>query len=222
MIVEEQDLKRFQKTADINEIAMMFGRYVTLMDQMDAWSVYEEMFACDSADVSVEFDTCGTYIGPEHVRAFMQDLSKKLENWRDKRGWMDFHDGATPEIVISQDGTRAQAMWSLFSPKAKPATPESGVTSQRTLVAFWQAGKMHWELVRINGNWKILHFHLLTYFTTPYHSGWLKQTECRREKPFWAMKPDRRPRFYVYHPDQVYVKGGQYTWGPYLPDEGTF
>lgn len=173
-------------------------------------------------EVSIEYDTCGTYIGPDHVKAFVDDFAAKLSDWRTKRGWLDFHDAATPQVVFSADGQRAQAMWNLLSPKAKQATPDAGFTAQRTLTAFWQAGKMHWELIRTEDGWKILHFHLLTYFTTSYHSGWVKQQECFREAPFWSTKPDKKARFYVYHPDQVYVQGGQYNWGPYLPDDESF
>lgn len=222
MNVDEKELERFRKTAAINEIAMMLGRYVTLMDQMDAMSIYEELFAKDHPEVSIEYDTCGAYCGPEHVKAFFENWAKNLKDWRTKRGWLDFHDAATPQVVFSADGARAQAMWSLLSPKAKQATEKGGFSTGRTLTAFWQAGKMHWELVNQEGRWKILRLHLITYFTAPYHAGWLKRQECHREEPFWGMKPDRRPRFYVYHPDQVYVQGGQYNWGPYLPDDGAF
>lgn len=222
MNVDQQELDRFRKTADINEIAMMFGRYVTLMDQMEAMPVYEELFVKGDPEVSVEYDTCGTYIGDEHVKAFWENFDSKLKDWRTKRGWLDFHDAGTPQVVVSSDGKKAQAMWSLISPKAKQATPNPTARSGRTLTAFWQAGKMHWELVRTNEGWRIRKFHLLTYFTAPYDTGWLKQTECFREEPFWAMKPDKKARFYVYHPDQVYVSGGQYNWGPYLPEEDKF
>ena len=222
MELDEKELARFRKTADINEIAMMFGRYVTLMDQLDAMSIYEELFAKDDPDVSIEYDTCGTYIGPDHVKAFMTDFAAKLADWRTKRGWLDFWDAATPQMVISKDGQRAQAMWSLISPKAKQATLDPGFSSGRTLTAFWHGGKMHWELVRTEQGWKIQKLHLITYFTAPYHEGWLKQTECHREDPFWKMKPDKKARFYVYHPDQVYVQDGLYDWGPYLPEDGQF
>ena len=77
MNIGPDELKRFQEAADINEIAMMLGRYVTLMDQFDAKSIYEELFAKDDPEVSVEYDTCGTYRGPENTRAFMI-LRKKL------------------------------------------------------------------------------------------------------------------------------------------------
>ena len=222
MSLSEKELARFQKTADITEIEMMLGRFVTLMDEMEGMAIYDELFANDDPEVSIEYDTCGTYVGPEHTRAFMEDFSKKLGDWRTKRGWMDFWDAATPQVGFSSDGQRAQAMWNLLSPKAKQATLSPGFTGERTLTAFWHSGKLHWELVRKNGTWKILKFHLITYFTAPYHEGWLKQTECFREAPFWSMKPDKKARFYVYHPDQVYVKDGIYNWGPYLPDDGSF
>lgn len=41
----QKSLLASRRTADINEIAMMFGRYVTLMDEMDAMSIYQELFA---------------------------------------------------------------------------------------------------------------------------------------------------------------------------------
>ena len=154
MSLDAKELARFRRTADINEIAMMFGRYVTLMDEMDAMSIYQELFATDNPDISIEYDTCGTYIGEEHVRAFMEDLATKLNDWKTKRGWLDFHDAATPHVVFSADGDRAQAMWSLISPKAKPATSDPGFIAERKLTAFWQAGKMHWELVRTEEGWK--------------------------------------------------------------------
>lgn len=222
MEISTEELALFQKTADINEISMMLGRYVTLMDQMDFLGAFEELFAKDHPEVSVEYDTCGTYCGPEHARAFAENFDRSLKDWRTKRGWLDFHDAATPQVVISRDGARAQAMWSLLSPKAKQASPDPGFSAKRKLTAFWQAGKMHWELIRGADGWRILHFHLITYFTAPYHTGWLKQQECHRETPFWDMKPDRKARFYVYHPDQVYVKDGVYDWGPYLPEDGAF
>jgi len=222
MGLDAKELARFRKTADVNEIAMMFGRYVTLMDAQDAMTIYEELFATDHPEVSVEYDTCGTYTGPEHARAFMEDLAAKLSDWRTKRGWLDFYDAGTPQVVFSADGERAQAMWSLISPKAKQATLNPGFSAEQILTAFWQGGKMHWELIRTGDGWKILKLHLITYFTAPYHEGWLKQTECHRETPFWRLKPDQKARFYVYHPDQVYVQGGVYDWGPYLPEDGGF
>lgn len=222
MEISTKELERFRKTAAINEISMMMGRYVTLMDQMDAMAIYEELFAKDDPAVSVEYDVAGRYEGPEHVRMFMENMDKGLKDWRTKRGWLDFHDAATPQVVFSADGKRAQAMWTLLSPKAKQATPAPDFSAKRKLTAFWQAGKMHWELVLEDGCWKILHFHQITYFTSEYHTGWVRQQECYREAPFWALKPDKKARFYVYHPDQVYVKGGVYNWGPYLPEDGSF
>lgn len=222
MSLDTKELARFQRTADINEIAMMLGRYVTLMDQMEAMPIYEELFAVDDPEVSIEYETCGTYVGPDHVKAFMEDFAARLKDWRTKRGWLDYHDCATPHVVFSKDGKRAKAMWNMLSPKAKQATPDPEWTAERTLTAFWHCGKMIWDLKKTDEGWKILHFHQLTYFTTEYHKGWVEQQECYREAPFWALKPDKKPRFYVYHPDQVYVKDGLYNWGPYLPEDGTF
>lgn len=212
------ELHEFQIAADTVEIEMMFGRYTTLMDQMDAESVFSELFACDDPDVSVEYTDNGRYNGPEHVRAYFNHLHRSLQNYTDKGGWLDFTDAATPDIVISSTGDRAVAVWNLISPKAKTATPGT----ERILTAFWFGGKMYWELVKTDGQWKILHFRLVTFFTAPYHDGWVKKPECMREAPFWELPPDGRPRFNAYNPAKRYVKGGQYNWGPYPPENADF
>lgn len=106
MNIGPDELKRFQEAADINEIAMMLGRYVTLMDQFDAKSIYEELFAKDDPEVSVEYDTCGTYRGPENTRAFMVDyFHKNLSTiTRDKHGWLDFGMPAHPTLWWQRTG----------------------------------------------------------------------------------------------------------------------
>lgn len=212
------ELRRYQKAADVMEIEMMMGRYVTLMDQMDANAIYQELFACNDPEVSVEYTDNGKYNGPDHVAAYFNHLHTNLQNPADKTGWLDFTDAGTPDIVINDDETKAVAVWNLISPKAKVATPNE----IRTLTQFWFGGKMYWELKKIDGVWKILHFRLVTYFTTPYEDGWVKNPECMREAPFWDLKPDERARFSVYNPAKYYVKGGQYTWGPYPPENGNF
>ncbi len=220
MEVAADEFSVFQKTTDITEIQMIFGRYATLMDQMDAMGIYEELFAKNNPKVSVEYTCNGRYNGPEHVKIFFEDFHAKLNDLSDKRGWLDFTDGVTPHIVISEDGTKACASWMLFGPKAKIASPYGAL--ERELTAFWYGGKMYWELVKENGRWKILHFQQATYLSSPYDQGWVKQAECWRETPIWHTLPDEEQRFYVYNPNRVYVKGGPFQMGPFVPDEVDF
>lgn len=216
MNITFDELASFKKATDITEIQMLFGRYATLMDQMDAMGIYEELFDTDNPDVSVEYTCNGLYKGPEHTRLFFEDLHRKLKDLSDKRGWLDFTDAATPHVVMSEDGKRAWASWLLFGPKAKQASPYGA--KERELTAFWYGGKMCWELLKADGLWKILHFHQVTYLSSPYDQGWVKQPECWRETPLWNLLPDGDQRFYAYNPSRVYVKNGPYEWGPYIPD----
>ena len=216
MSISPQEVKRFSDMADVTEIEQLFGRYVTLIDRFNAQDVYEELFAKNDDTVSVEYENGGKYIGKEHVRTYWEYQHKLLQNYTDKRGWLNFIDAGTPHAVISDDGKKAAATWALISPKAKFATPDG--EGGRTLAQFWHGGKMYWELIKEDSKWKILHFRLVTYFTAPYDKGWVEQAECFREEPFWALRPDEKPRFNVYHPDKVYIKDGAYNWGPYLPD----
>lgn len=216
MSLTAQTLKEIRLSTTLVEVEQIMGRYVTLMDSFDAASIYEELFATEDPEVSVEYCECGRYEGPEHVKAFFAHLQKLLSNPADKYGWMDFTDIATPNVVLSEDGQRCRAMWNTFSPKAKQVTLNDA--DEATLAAFWQGGKFDVEFKMIAGEWKILHFRMVNYMTAPYDRGWVKQQECRRTPVLWELSPDQAPRYQVYHPDQVYVKGGQYNWGPYLPD----
>lgn len=217
MDISPEELKAFQRATDNTEIQQLFGRYATLMDQMDAMGIYNELMAKDDPEVSVEYTCNGRYDGPEHVKIFFEDWHTKLNDISDKTGYFDVTDGVTPNVVISDDGQYAYATWSLFGPKAKLASPYG--CTDRQLTAFWYGGKMYWELKKVDGYWKILHFQLATYLSSPYDLGWVKQPECWRESPIWATLPDGEQRFYVYNPDRVYVKGSPYQYGPYVPTQ---
>lgn len=215
MDISSDELKAIQDAADITEIQMLFGRYATLLDQFDGMGIYNELMAHDNPDVSVEYTCNGRYDGPGHVKVFFEDFNDKLTTLDDKRGWLDFTDGVTPHIVISDDGKYAWASWTMFGPKAKHATACD--TLDHCLTAFWYGGKMYWELIKVDGKWKILHFHQATYLSAPYHLGWVKQPECWREAPVMHLLPDHDQRFYAYNPNRVYVKNSPELWGPYVP-----
>ena len=63
MDVSPEELKAFQRATDNTEIQQLFGRYATLMDQMDAMGIYNELMAKDDPEVSVEYTCNGRYDG---------------------------------------------------------------------------------------------------------------------------------------------------------------
>lgn len=214
-----EEYRYLSQGADITEISMMFGRYVTLMDQMQPMAVFQELMAKNHPAVSIDYADIGSYIGSEHVYAFFEHMQSKADSPVGKRGWMDLTDGATPEIIISEDGLTASAVWNLLSPKARQGY--DSIKMDYTLLAYWSCGKMHWELIKTDGQWKILNLRYRVFFDTPYHEGWLKQQQCMREPVLWGLAPDKRPRLDYYQPAKRYSYGSQYNWGPYPSEDGS-
>jgi hypothetical protein len=101
-----------------------------------------------------------------------------------------------------------------------PVSPYPG--NERKSTAYWFVGKYDNEYIKIDGVWKLLKVHVCAYARTPYDEGWLKQGDCRRIYHPGSGKPDRPSRTYTYHPDATYTGDEHYTWGPYLPDDGSF
>jgi len=218
--ITEQQLKKLKNAASITEIQMLMGRYVAFMDQMNAKAIWDNLFAHDDPDVSIELGDYGGYDGPEHVKEFLFSYHNYLQDPADKRGWMDIRNINTPYIILSNDGKKAYATWHCFSPQTKQAKPYPA--DARTLTAMWVASRIIAWCVISDGEWKLQKLQEVVYIRTPYEEGWLKQADCMRQSPLDGSLPDRRPRVYTYHPDAIYSPTGLYNWGPFPPEEGSF
>lgn len=206
--------------ADINEIKMLMARYVTNVHRMDYMSNFENLMANTHPEVRFEYMESGAYIGPEHVRAYMQALHDYMQSPQDKLGYMGLNHCMTPNIVINNNGDRAYGHWNILSPWSMPATPYP--CDRRTLTAMWFTGKYENEFIKIDGEWKILKVHLIAYTRTPYELGWVRQADAMRIQPMHGITPDDPPRYYTYHPDCMYSSANIYNWGPYLPENTDF
>jgi len=81
----------------------MFGRYVTLMNQLVAKLIYEKPFVRVHPEVSIEYDACSTYIGLDRAKVCVDSFAAKLSGLRTKRGWLCFRDDATSQVVFSEN-----------------------------------------------------------------------------------------------------------------------
>lgn len=218
--VTKEQLEKLRKAADITEIQMLMGRYISYLEQMDPVSVWEKLFVHNDEEVSVELGDYGLYKGSEHVEAFFRAYDSYMKNPDDKRGWMDFRNLVTPYVVLSKDGETAYASWSCFAPQAKQALPFPAC--ERTLTAIWYAGKYVCTCKRTEEGWKFVTLREVIYIRTPYETGWIKQPDCIRNDPLSDVAPDGFSRSYIYHPDALYSPTGLYNWGPFPPEEGSF
>jgi hypothetical protein len=215
-ITEKQWLK-LRKAAAITEIQMLMGRYVSFLDQMDAQSIWERLFAHDDPDVSIELGDYGGFEGPARVKEFLEAFHAYLQEPSDKRGWMDFRNINTPYVIVGQGGKSAYASWSCFSPQAKLAKPYPA--DERILTAIWLASKYIADLVLVGDEWKFKKLREVVYIRAPFELGWVRQPDCLRPEPLAGIVPDRRSPSSVYHPDAIYTPTGLYNWGPFPPDE---
>jgi hypothetical protein len=213
-----EDLKRLERAADIQEIQMLQGRYMFYLDEMSYEKILNNLMAKDHPEVSFELEESGCFEGPAQVEKFLLGLQKILDE--PKFGYMPMTTISTPYIIFSKDSKRARGYWHFFGPNAMEAVVYP--SSDETLSAFWTGGKFENEYIKINGEWKILKLHQINWFRTPYEHGWIKQPDCRRVKVPAGCIPDKPPRVYTYHPDAYYTKDGPYNWGPFPGDDGSF
>lgn len=213
-------LEQLERAADINEIKMLMARYITNVHRMDYMSCFDRLMANEHPELRFEYMESGAYIGPEHVRLYMQALHNYMQSPQDKRGYMGFHHCVTPNIIVNDAGTRAYGHWSVLSPWAMQATPYP--CDQRTLTAMWFVGKYDNEFIKIDGRWKLLKVHLISYARSPYELGWVRQADAMRILPMHGITPDEPPRYYTYHPDCMYESSNIYNWGPFLPEDTDF
>lgn len=218
MKMEKEVLGRMLRNADIVELQMLEGRYISLLDQDDFAGIFELM-AKDHPELSYEIVEAGAFEGAR-VRNLIDGETKKLAKKSEKRSWVGLQYLWSPRIVVNKDGTRARAQFNQLSPHCMPVAPYPGNEHRQT--AYWFIGKYDNEYIKLDGEWKLLKVHVCAFARTPYDEGWIKQADCRRIYHPASGVPDKKPRYYTYHSDAVYSGDGIYSYEPFLPEEGEF
>ena len=218
--MEKQESDRLLRAADIIDIQMIMGTYLSYLDQVNFKGIYSLM-AQDHPEISYEMVEDGAYEGPENVRKYMLDEHEHLNNNpNNMKGWVGLQNILTPRIVFSEDGTRAKAQFNQLSPHAMAIAPYP--SNEHVPTVYWFVGKYDNEFIKIDEEWKLLKTHIIAFSRTPYDQGWVKDPDARRIFHPNAQPPQHKGRIYSYHPDAVYTKDGNWTWGPHLPKDGTF
>ena len=116
-------------------------------------------------------------------------------------GWFGMICLWTPNIVISNDGTRARGQWNVLSPHCMHVSPYPG--DIKTNTAYWFIGRYDNEFIKIDGTWKILKNRIRSFARAPYDLGWVRQSDARRiMHAYEGCGSD--PWQPAYHPDNVY------------------
>ncbi len=216
--MEQAELNRMLRAADVVEIEMLHGKYLACLDQLDFLGIYDLM-AKDHPEISYEMCEDGCFIGPESVKRYMANVHDGNKNNPMKmRGWVGLQYLYTPRIVLNADATRARAQWNQMSPHAMRISPYPG--NDKHCTAYWFIGKYDNEYIKVDDEWKLLKTHIIVYARTPYKEGWIRQPDARRIYHPGADLPQKGPRLYAYHSDATYSPHGSWNWGPHLPKDG--
>ena len=137
--MEQAELNRMLRAADIVEIEMIHGKYLACLDQLDFLGIYDLM-AKDHPELCYEMVEDGAYIGPENVGPYMHNVHDgNRNNPKKMRGWVGLQYLYTPRIVLNEAGDRARAQWNQMSPHAMRISPYPG--NDKHCTPYWFIGK---------------------------------------------------------------------------------
>ena len=83
--MNKQEAERLLRGADVIDIQMIMGKYLSYLDQVDFKGIYSLM-AQDHPEITYEMVEDGAYVGPENVRQYMLD-----EHEHEGLGWSPEH-----------------------------------------------------------------------------------------------------------------------------------
>ena len=175
---------RVQHLEDTAAIDKLQSKYAHYLFTQDYERIFEECYAQNSPDVSVEFSDSGVYRGPEQVRALYDafTVTKTIP------GFFIMHMTVNPYIEVASDGQSARSHW--LSPGATGSNTSAG----------WVFGPYYIDYVKENGEWRILHSNLAPVFRTSYDVSWANATDNGTVRGVLDVEPDAPPTLYVpYH-----------------------
>lgn len=157
---------------DAREIANLQARYIYYL-QSHRYDQIVELFA-EHAEVSVEMDNLGKFVGRDKVTDVFLKVLKPLYTMK---GAMGLHMLTTPIVEVDPDGRLAWGMWHTLGCNTQPdfVAHDTQVSADPVLLAMWQQGKYFIDFVKENGEWKWKNFRWYVNFRTPFDKGWVKQ-----------------------------------------------
>jgi hypothetical protein len=175
---------RVQHLEDMLAIQKLQSKYGHYLFTQDFDKIYDECYAKEAPDVSVEFSDSGVYRGAESVRK----LYAAFEATKNIPGFFILHMTVNPYIEIGADGLSARSHW--LSPGATGSNTNAG----------WVWGPYYIDYVKENGEWLILHSNLAPVFRNSYDVSWANATDNGTVRGVLGVEPDAPPTQYrPYH-----------------------
>lgn len=192
---------RVQQLEDVLAIQKLQSKYAHYLFTQDFDKIYDECYAKEAPDVSVEFSDSGVYRGAQSVRG----LYEAFEATKAVPGFFILHMTVNPYIEVAADGLSARSHW--LSPGATGSNTNAG----------WVWGPYYIDYVKENGEWLILHSNLAPVFRTAYDVSWAQATDNGTVRGVLGVEPDAPPTQYRPYAE---AKREPYIFGNYpeLPE----
>lgn len=207
--LEELEVQLLKQEA-YNAIANIMAKFVHYYARYQGNEIVA-LFA-DMPDTRAE-TVFGVFDGIEGVRRCFTTPNPILSEKDGLEGEMRIRPIAVPIIVVSDDLQTAKA--SAFVPGIYGTKTHEGKAA-----GGWYYAAYAWDMILIDGAWKIWHFHEYSRFQTPYDTQWADippfdpyRVNGTTKKEFFELKddgiPDRRPT----------SAWGYHTYGLYPNDQ---
>lgn len=210
----EELTKRVERAEAVNDIQRLIGNYYNnhLMGDSDEYmtmSTSWQLFA-DRPDTTYEVADYGLFVGFDNVKAFLTPVGGPASGGESPKrlpGAMMEHWLTTPMIVVAEDGQTARGVWH------SPGSETVGEMCQ------WALGRVAADFIKIDGQWKIWHYHYYRIYRTDFDTPWNKMDQSKisrhRDKESYRAAggdPDR-----IYPPTYVNFFGPDAVMEPIPP-----
>jgi hypothetical protein len=200
LIVENEKLKkRIERVEAINDIQRLMGEYYNThvanpnepINHFNQW-----IYFADREDTTYEVANFGLLKGFKNVQFFFREKRGGMEK---QTGIMFEHDLCSPQIVVADDGETARGVWTSPGHETLFGHPE------------WAWGRVAADFIKIDGCWKIWHYHWYRLFRCPFDTPWTNYDQQSVSKPI----PKERVIEFGGDPDNVFPTT---YFHPYSPD----
>jgi hypothetical protein len=168
----EQLQKMIQRLLDKDEIHRIMCMHEWYHNALMYREELEDIWALEMPDVSFATNTA-VFEGKKDLWKFYVDHSEEMKKDNNGAGNLWHHCLANEIIEVAEDGKTAKGVWM----SSGQATVRIGDNKPR---ASWAYEKYGVDFVKVDGKWKIWHFHAYTDFYSPFDKCW---TDITREMP---------------------------------------
>jgi hypothetical protein len=205
--------REVDRAAAINDIKLIVGKFVTICQTRhrspeyrkisEAWTLF-----ADRPDSTLELEENGVYAGISHIRAWFEAYYEAGPFV----GVMYERDLASPQIVVAGDGQSARGVWEVIGFDTDPRCKESG-SREGAPAVMWNWGAVRADLLKIDGQWKIWHYHYYQRLNAPFYRSWADYEKKAavsgpfRDRPGYAGQnlpaPDAPPTYHNVYSTQT-------------------